>query len=221
MLWVSILLVLVLNIVAVALLFKDVKKNAELYPDWKEAKPPKSVWIYVAIVASLSVAMTVFVSLFYEDNTWTFTLKRMLLLALLGLIGYIDFKTYRIPNIYILAGLVTRVVFLVIELICREPAVWYDMLMDVIVAVIILVIALVCTIFVKNGIGFGDMKLMCIMALFLGRQGIWGAMFLSLLVSFVISIYLLLSKKKNRKDAIPFGPAIVAGTYLSVFLTGM
>ena len=85
----------------------------------------------------------------------------------------------------------------------------------------LLLAAFLCTLLMKNSVGAGDMKLFVVMGLLLGMHGIWGAIFASLIVSFVVAIVLLVSKKKTRKDAIPFGPALVVGTFLSVFLTGM
>jgi leader peptidase (prepilin peptidase)/N-methyltransferase len=58
------------------------------------------------------------------------------------------------------------------------------------------------------------------MGLMLGLDGIWSAVFASLVVSFLASIVLMITKKKKRGDMIPFAPAIMVGTYLSVFLTG-
>jgi len=52
-------------------------------------------------------------------------------------------------------------------------------------------------------------------------DAIWGAVFLALIISFVIAIVVLVTKKKTRKDVIPFGPAIVAGTYLAILVLGM
>jgi prepilin signal peptidase PulO-like enzyme (type II secretory pathway) len=74
---------------------------------------------------------------------------------------------------------------------------------------------------IRNSIGFGDMKLFLVMGLLLGTRGIWGAVFLSLIVIFFISVFALITKRKSRKDLIPFGPALVIGTYLAVYLTGM
>lgn len=67
----------------------------------------------------------------------------------------------------------------------------------------------------------GDIKLFCVMAIYLGLEGIWSAIFCSLIVSFVIAVFSLATKRVNRKDNIPFAPAILIGTYLSIFLTGI
>ena len=91
----------------------------------------------------------------------------------------------------------------------------------VIAAGALLLASVLCALCLRNSIGFGDMKLFLVMGLMLSLDGIWGAVFLSLVASFFISGYLIITKKKTRKDAIPFGPAIAIGTYLSVCLSGM
>ena len=65
------------------------------------------------------------------------------------------------------------------------------------------------------------MKLFIVMGLLLGLEGIWNAIFLAMFVMFVIAVVLLLSKKKTKKDSIPFGPAIAIGTYLAIISIGM
>ena len=95
------------------------------------------------------------------------------------------------------------------------------LLTEVIASAVLFLVAVLCALIVKNSIGGGDMKLFVVMGLLLGLQGTWGAIFLSLIVSFIVAVALLITRKKSRKDAIPFGPALAAGTYLSIFLTGM
>ena len=95
------------------------------------------------------------------------------------------------------------------------------LLSEIIAAAALFIAAVLCTLCIKNSIGYGDIKLFIVMGLLLGLTGIWSAIFLSLIVSFVVSVYFLITKKKGRKDLIPFGPALVIGTYLSVCLSGM
>ena len=47
------------------------------------------------------------------------------------------------------------------------------------------------------------------------------SMFVSIFCSFVAAVILLASKKKKRKDAIPFAPFILAGTFTSIILSGV
>ena len=105
------------------------------------------------------------------------------------------------------------------EIITLKKAALSVFVSDFIAAAIIVGVSFLCTMIIKNSIGFGDIKIFAVLGLFLGISGIFSAVFFSLVVSFVIACYVLITKKKGRKDTIPFGPAIVLGTYLSLFLS--
>ena len=209
------------NGVAAVLLFYELRRNQDKYAAWEEGKPPVSLVVYSVCMIVLAIGISVFVYSFYRDNTFLFTLKRGILLALLWPIAYTDFSAMRIPNLFIVSGLAARGIVLAAELMFVRADLVSTILTEVAASVILFLVALLCALVAKNSIGGGDMKLFVVMGLFLGLQGTWGAMFLSLIVSFVIAVVLLATKKKSRKDVIPFGPALMIGTYLSVFLTGM
>ena len=200
--------------------WKDTVENDQA-KETVNAGIPKAVIVYSLISIILTVVIAIFFPKLYPENSVWVNVKRMTLLALLWPLAYIDFKTYRIPNLFVIFGLICRAIIFVFELLLGNEVVWINLLSEVVAAVALLVASLLCVLVIKNGIGFGDMKLFIVMGLMLGLEGIWGAIFVALLVSFFIAAFLLISKKKTRKDAIPFGPAIVIGTYLSVFLSRM
>ncbi len=212
-------------IVSFLLMLRDISDHKALYKFEKEAKSAKLLDVPASVYCSLMFVVTVMASILfctvYKNNGILMSIKRLALLSLMWPIAYIDFKTYRIPNAYIAFGGVCRVIIFAFELIFEAKIVWMTLLSEVIAAGALLIAAGLCALCMKNSIGFGDMKLFIIMGLMLSLDGIWSAVFLSLIVSFFISVYLLITKKKTRKDAIPFGPAIVIGTYLSVCSTGM
>jgi len=80
---------------------------------------------------------------------------------------------------------------------------------------VLLVIALIA----RGGFGFGDVKLAAFLGLYAGYLG-WGHLLVSLFLPFavggIISILLLITRIKGRKDAIPFGPYMVIGAYAAV-----
>ncbi len=79
----------------------------------------------------------------------------------------------------------------------------------------LLVVALIA----KGGFGFGDVKLAWFLGLYAAYLG-WGellvAAFLPFAVGGVVSIVLLVTGIKGRKDAIPFGPYMVIGAYIAL-----
>ena len=200
---------------------KKVPANEEEGVQLKDYSRSKAAFIYSAVCVVLTVIVAVFLPKMHPNNGVWENVKRMVLLSILWPIAYIDFKTLRIPNLYIVYGLICRVVILVFEVFLGHQYVWRLLLSEVIAAVALLLAAGLCALVVKNGIGFGDMKLFVVMGLMLGLDGVWGAIFLALIVSFLIAAFMLITKKKTRKDAIPFGPALVLGTYLSICLSGM
>nr|MBI5456082.1 prepilin peptidase [Candidatus Levybacteria bacterium] len=70
----------------------------------------------------------------------------------------------------------------------------------------------------KQGMGGGDIKLSFLLGLFLGFPGIIVALYLAFLTGGVLSIILIVWKKKAfLKDTLPFGPFLIAGTVISLF----
>jgi len=79
----------------------------------------------------------------------------------------------------------------------------------------LLVIALI----VPKGFGLGDVKLAAFLGLYTAYLG-WGSLAVAMILPFwiggIISILLLVTRIKGRKDKIPFGPYLVIGAYLAV-----
>jgi leader peptidase (prepilin peptidase)/N-methyltransferase len=83
--------------------------------------------------------------------------------------------------------------------------------------VVLIILAIVgSAIFKADAMGGGDIKLFAPIGLFLGLKMTVLALFLSFIVAGVVGIILLISKKKERKSAIPFGPFIVVATYITM-----
>lgn len=212
---------ILVNMAAVGLFFAEMQKRRELYPVWREGKAAPGVLVYSGLMISLALGLSLFITCFYIENTFLFTLKRVVLLALLWPVAYTDFRTCRIPNLFIAAGLAARGLILAAEVILERDTLPAYLLSEVAAAAVLFLSSTLCNLIVKNSIGAGDRKLFLVMGLLLGLQGTWEAVFLSLIVSFFSAVMLLIMRKKTRKDVIPFGPALAAGTYLSIFLTGM
>lgn len=71
----------------------------------------------------------------------------------------------------------------------------------------------------RGGFGFGDVKLALLLGLFLafrGWQHLLVGVFLAFFIGGLIAIALLLTRKKGRKDAVPFGPSLVLGAWIGI-----
>jgi leader peptidase (prepilin peptidase)/N-methyltransferase len=71
------------------------------------------------------------------------------------------------------------------------------------------------------GMGFGDVKLAGVLGLYLGYLG-WGTLivggFLGFLLGAIVSIGLMLVRRAGRKSKIPFGPFMLVGAFLAIFI---
>ncbi len=68
-----------------------------------------------------------------------------------------------------------------------------------------------------KGMGFGDVKFVIFMGLFLGFPAIITGLFVSFILGAIIGITLIIIKKKKPKSQIPFGPFLIIGTLLAYF----
>lgn len=68
----------------------------------------------------------------------------------------------------------------------------------------------------RGGMGGGDVTLIAALGFILGFKYILITIFLSFILGAIISIFLLITKLKTRKDPIPFGPFIVLAFFITV-----
>lgn len=213
-------LVLVLNLITAVLLMKNRYVNQEDGQDGC-AIGRRFLLIYSCVFVLLNLAIAVFFIYMYPENTFLYSAKRFCVLSLLWPIGLIDYKTYKIPNPFIVYGLVCRGLILVAELFFEPDLVLGEFVSELIVAAAVGVAAILCSVCIRNSIGFGDIKLFLVMGLLLGADGTWSAIFVSLIIAFILTLFLLITKKKGKKDVVAFAPSAMIGTYISVILTGM
>ena len=70
----------------------------------------------------------------------------------------------------------------------------------------------------KEAMGFGDVKLMGALGIYFGLSNIIAITLVAFLVGAILSILLLVSRIKKMDEYIPFGPFIVLGTFISMFI---
>jgi leader peptidase (prepilin peptidase)/N-methyltransferase len=71
--------------------------------------------------------------------------------------------------------------------------------------------------FIPGGFGGGDIKLMAAAGIVLGWKGNVFAFFIAALLGGVYGIYLLVTKKKGRKEHFAFGPFLSIGIAVSLY----
>ncbi|GGM27306.1 prepilin peptidase [Paraliobacillus quinghaiensis] len=136
----------------------------------------------------------------------------LLLTSLCVIIIVSDITYMLIPNKILLVFLPILIIVRIIDPI--EP--WWSSLVGAAIGFILLMVIILVS---KGGMGAGDMKLFTLLGIVLGYKGILLTFFLSTIFGTIITILLLLTKRINRKSAIPFGPYICLAS-LTTFYFG-
>lgn len=123
-----------------------------------------------------------------------------------------DIKTREIRNLYWVLIVAARCSFLVIK---KDLEGFVSSLLGTLVAALIFALAFFIS---KEGIGFGDVKLMISVAFYLGLELFLRALFFISLISALFSLILLAVKQATKNTALPFAPFILAGTCVATLL---
>ncbi len=136
-----------------------------------------------------------------------------IIISILLVISIIDFYHQIIPDILLVLVIIITVLYRVtVYYIYGIPIYLLDSLIGFLAAgLLFTIIALVS----NGGMGGGDIKLIAILGFILGLKKTILNILLSFIIGAAVSLFLLTSGKKGRKDAIPFGPFINIGFLIS------
>jgi len=145
------------------------------------------------------------------DGASFYFLKRICLLVFLCVIAVIDWKEYRIPNKSIIVGIWIKFLITIFEIVYQRFVI-KELFMEMVAAMVLFLCSIGCRTIKKNSIGAGDVKLLFLMALYLGWNEIWAVVFISFLVFIFMAIVLMAFKKEKKRKQIPMGAAFALGT---------
>ena len=135
-----------------------------------------------------------------------------LMASVLIAIGFIDLKEMIIPDSLVISILVLSIVHKALNYFI------YDIRLNILDSILGLLIAgglfLLIVIISKGGMGGGDITLIGALGFVLGIPMILLNILLSFILGAMISIFLLATKLKTKKDPIPFGPFIIFAFFI-------
>ncbi|MGH9036223.1 MAG: prepilin peptidase [Acidimicrobiia bacterium] len=141
----------------------------------------------------------------------------LLFFAGLLAIAVIDLEHYIVPN-RILIPLTAAAVPLLALAVLGDDGDLADFVRGLLGGVAGLTVMLALNLISPRGMGMGDVKMSFVLGLYLGFLG-WGEVVLGFFVAFLlgamVGVALIALKRRGRKDAVPFGPFLAAGTVLA------
>lgn len=176
-------------------------------------KNTKPKYLYMIITAVL------YIGILYMYKFQVKTLAYIVLIPMLIIAFIIDYRLKIIPNRLNLTIFEVGLVYTFIEGITNIN-VAVDMLLGMVVgAGLFLIIALIGGLmYGKEAMGFGDVKLMGALGLFLGWRLTIMATLIAFLLGAIIGVILIIKNRKKGMDYMPFGPFIVVATLVGLYV---
>ena len=151
-----------------------------------------------------------FAAIYIQFGPNELLLKYLFLTAVLVVVTFIDLEFYLIPDRIVLFALIAG---LPLNLIARDLTIVSALSGMLSAGGFLLILAIVS----RGGMGGGDIKLAAVIGFYLGWPNGFLALLFACMLAGIVGLALVLTRIKGRKDVIPFGPFIVAGTFISIF----
>ncbi len=166
----------------------------------------KISWRY-SVVELLTAMLFILAFFFRPGRTMSGLFLDFIFISLLIALTFIDIDTFRLPDVLVI---LVAAVGVINALVTKEPVIWQSLLGAVIAGGVFFLISY----FYAKGMGFGDVKFVAALGLYLGAPEILAAIFFASLLGAISGGLSLLVNKKSLKDPIPFGPFLAAGALI-------
>lgn len=200
------------------------KEKADKFKTFKAKRPDefqgktfsvKQVYILSGLISIISFVVAM--KIFHDVKDVLNIIKMIFLLVCITGAAAFDFRERRIPNIFPAVLSISAIVLLVIGFLTGQDGAMSYTISSVFGALGCAICLILANYLSKQGIGLGDIKLLCSIALVGGVNILCGTLFFSILPCCFVSIAMLVSKKKKINESIPFGPFIYIGMIITIF----
>ena len=177
------------------------------------SKSPKWIWIVFS-----AMAITMVWRMEEKDLEGLIFLKIYLMMSFLAAAAWIDWEKQKVPNRLLLAMLVGRVIFWILEFFVKDKNFSQQLLEDWTGCGMVLLLLLVLTFLGRGAFGMGDIKLLGLISLYCGLFWTCDCFFYGLFLAGAVSVSLLVAGKKRWHDRIAFVPFLLMGYWLRAIL---
>ena len=181
-------------------------------------KNTKPKYLLMVIVAVAYVALLYFTGLTID------TVKLMVLIPMLMIAFLVDYKLQIIPNRLTLTIFEFGLIFTFAETLLNTNLginIFINNILGMLVGggIFLLITLIGGALAGKEAMGFGDVKLMGALGLFFGWVNMIIISVMAFLFAAVVSIIILISRRKKINEYIPFGPFIVVASIIPMYLS--
>ena len=181
----------------------------------KNCKPKYILMIIVAIS---------YISLLFFNGLTINTLQFMILIPMLIIAFVVDYRLQIIPNRLTLTMFEVGLVFTFIKTLLITGGginIFINNMLGMIVGggIFLLITLIGGAIAGKEAMGFGDVKFMGALGLFFGWLNMILISVMSFLFAAIVSIIILIARRKKISEYIPFGPFIVVASIIPIYVS--
>ena len=171
----------------------------------------------LSIVFAVITAIGVFGCL-ASIKDWPAIVRYTVILIFMSHVALIDCYTKKIFNKTIVAILVFRILFFIPEFFYYKNEFKQLIIASLAGLIIVFIILVIISFIARGGLGMGDVKVMSMLGFYTGITMALYSMTIGVFCCFFYCIYLISVKKADKKYEIPFGPFILIGLVLSIFI---
>ena len=161
------------------------------------------------------ISAVVYVGVFLRFGWSIKTVEFLLLTSILLCVSFADLEAYIIPDGLIIAGIVIRLMFILFSGDTGHEALQSVIGGFSVSAPVLIIVLIMEKLMKREAMGGGDIKLLFMAGIYLP----WSQNLLAILLACICGLLFgaIYNRLKNNEEKLfPFGPAIAAGTYLSM-----
>ncbi|MBE6658115.1 MAG: prepilin peptidase [Ruminococcaceae bacterium] len=169
---------------------------------------------FLIIVSIIGIVCGCFMP--FRVQLWTTWIRLLWVLAILTVTAYTDFLDCTIPNLCVLILLAGFPVCTLLDcLVSRkfDPGLVLGGILGMVLTFMVLVLFRRLS---HNGIGYGDIKLLSVLAAVLGVYGTIFVLFISQVAALLYAGIMILLKRLTSKGRVPLGPFLLIGYLLTI-----
>lgn len=171
----------------------------------------------LALLLTLADTVTVW-RLFLTVHDPLNLLKLSLALVILTGCACVDGVEHRIPNFLSGTLALSALALLAAGFLTGQTGAFGYLQSSLFAAAVTAACLVVGAVLSRQGIGAGDIKLLAALGLMGGVTIVGGTIFFAMLPCALVSAGLLITKKKTMREAIPFGPFLLIGYMLTIWI---
>ena len=130
--------------------------------------------------------------------------------------GCFDYRERRIPNIFPLIMTLSGFALLLLGVLIKQNGAVSYITSSAIAATGCALLLFLASVMTKQGIGAGDIKLICAFALLTGVYAVISMLFFAIVLCSIAAVIALVFRWKTLKGSFPFGPFLYFGVIVTI-----